>query len=144
MGSLSQLEKAPQLIAAVTAVILCMSVVHDAGYFLVIGREYQWFMSPTDYIASAITWLPLVLLSVTLVGMLQLALGAALKFRNAPYPIEVEARPDDGNEGGDRRGFVCRVVRYRPYGWKLLNRTGYVFDPAFYSLAAFLGLDSES
>jgi hypothetical protein len=88
MGSLFQLEKAPQLIAAVTAVILCMSVVHDAGYFLVIGREFQSFMSPTDYIASAITWLPLVLLSVAFVGMVQLALGRRSNFETRRIPLK--------------------------------------------------------
>ncbi|QUS39524.1 hypothetical protein RPMA_12280 [Tardiphaga alba] len=65
------LDRAPKALAALTTFTLVTTVVHDWGWFSVIGSEFQSLQTPYDYLAHALAWLPLNLLG--LVGMIVLS-----------------------------------------------------------------------
>jgi hypothetical protein len=47
-----------QLTALVTAIAFSASLIHDWGYFDVIGSEYRALETVTDYLSSALQWMP--------------------------------------------------------------------------------------
>jgi hypothetical protein len=49
------------ILSALTVGLLLTSVVHEYGYFLVIGTNFQALLTTSDYLASAVWWLPPVL-----------------------------------------------------------------------------------
>jgi hypothetical protein len=44
--------------APATVAFLALSVVHEWGYFFVVGRGFQSLLTTTDYLSNAIAWLP--------------------------------------------------------------------------------------
>ena len=53
------IENFAAVLGALTVVLLLMSVSHEYGYYAVVGRHFQTFLTTTDYFANAILWLPL-------------------------------------------------------------------------------------
>jgi hypothetical protein len=49
-------------LAALTVGLLLLSVVHEYGYFWIIGSRLQTFLTTSDYFANAIVWLPFFIL----------------------------------------------------------------------------------
>ncbi len=58
------LEHFAAVIGVVTAAILAMSWTHEYGYFSTIGRQFQTFLTTTDYVANGALWLPLAVLFI--------------------------------------------------------------------------------
>jgi|HubBroStandDraft_5_1064220.scaffolds.fasta_scaffold283414_2 hypothetical protein len=52
------LERFAAIVGTVTLTLLTLSVSHEYGYFLTIGRQFQTFLSASDYIINAVQWLP--------------------------------------------------------------------------------------
>lgn len=70
----SILDSASKVIALLSFSILILTVVHDWGYFWVVGLRFQSMQSPYDYLANSIEWLPYHLAS----GLLTVLLGFIL------------------------------------------------------------------
>jgi hypothetical protein len=64
------LKIAPSAIALVSFLMLALTVVHEWGYFFVIGSHFQTIASAYDYLSNAIIWLPqnLAIMCVGVVG----------------------------------------------------------------------------
>jgi hypothetical protein len=58
------LEHFAAILGAATAALLAMSWTHEYGYFSTIGRQFQTFLAPADYIANGALWLPLAILFI--------------------------------------------------------------------------------
>jgi hypothetical protein len=52
------LEAAGKAAAALSLVVLWLAFSYEYGFFQVVGREFQSLFGPTDYFASATSWLP--------------------------------------------------------------------------------------
>jgi hypothetical protein len=48
-----------KFIAALSFALLTVTVLHDWGYFWLLGSRFQCIQTPYDYLANAIEWLPL-------------------------------------------------------------------------------------
>jgi hypothetical protein len=57
-------ERFPTVLAAISFAVLITTVVHEWGYFSVVGIHFQALVSATDYLANSILWLPQTLLIV--------------------------------------------------------------------------------
>lgn len=55
------------VLGSLTVCLLVISVVHEYGYFWVVGREFQTFLTTGDYLANGVLWLPLTL--IILIGI---------------------------------------------------------------------------
>jgi hypothetical protein len=55
------LDNFAAIFGTVTVVMLVMSVSHEYGYFWSVGRQFQTFLTTTDYLANGVLWLPLAL-----------------------------------------------------------------------------------
>jgi hypothetical protein len=53
------LDNFTAIAGSLTLAILFMSVSHEYGYFWSVGRQYQAFLTTTDYLANGVLWLPL-------------------------------------------------------------------------------------
>jgi hypothetical protein len=53
------IEKLPQLITGVSFLVLTLAIVHEISYFALVGPQFQSLMSATDYLVSALSWMPL-------------------------------------------------------------------------------------
>lgn len=60
------LERITSVIAAMSALIVALSVSHEFGYFSYIGRFFQAFVTASDYFTNAILWMPVAI--ITIVG----------------------------------------------------------------------------
>jgi hypothetical protein len=49
------------IVGSLTVVLLLMSISHEYGYFLLMGQEFQTLLTPTDYLANGVLWLPVAL-----------------------------------------------------------------------------------
>jgi hypothetical protein len=58
------LEHFAAILGAATAALLAMSWTHEYGYFSTIGRQFQTFLTPADYVANGALWLPLAILFI--------------------------------------------------------------------------------
>jgi hypothetical protein len=78
------LDAAPKYITVVSFLVLTVTVVHEYGYFVIIGSHLQTIATTYDYLANAFIWLPT-------------AMGAvfALQALETAMPIE-KARTDAG------------------------------------------------
>jgi hypothetical protein len=50
------------ILGCLTVTLLLTSIVHEYGYFSLIGRNFQTLLTTSDYLANAVLWLPLVLM----------------------------------------------------------------------------------
>jgi hypothetical protein len=62
------LEYFAAILGAITATVLAMSWTHEYGYFWTIGRQFQTFLTTTDYITNGALWLPLGVLFIARMG----------------------------------------------------------------------------
>jgi hypothetical protein len=67
------LEKVPQLIAGATFLVLLLAVTHEWSYFDVVGHQFQSLMYATDYLVSALSWLPPIFISSLGLALIWLA-----------------------------------------------------------------------
>jgi|HubBroStandDraft_2_1064218.scaffolds.fasta_scaffold32169_5 hypothetical protein len=51
-------DRAPGIFAIGTVSVLLLTVLHELGYFLIVGFKFQSFLSVSDYFANSILWLP--------------------------------------------------------------------------------------
>lgn len=58
------LDRFAAIAAALTVSMIAISVCHEFGYFTVVGRHFQTFLGPTDYLANAILWMPFAVISL--------------------------------------------------------------------------------
>jgi hypothetical protein len=78
VSALSSLEDWPKslqaTLAGLASLALAASVAYETGYFSVIGWKYQGVLSTSDYLASALDWLPylVVLIGVSAAAVLTL------------------------------------------------------------------------
>ncbi|SDR45428.1 hypothetical protein SAMN05519103_03344 [Rhizobiales bacterium GAS113] len=86
MGQWFRLEKVPQILAALTASILCLSIIHDEGFYWIVGRQFQELMGPSDYLSGALHWLPVVVIAVMLAGIAQLSVNRYRNFEKRRTP----------------------------------------------------------
>jgi hypothetical protein len=84
-------DKLPQLIAGATFLVLTLAIVHEVAYFAVVGWQFQSLMSATDYLVSALSWMPLVLISFLVVAVLSLAF---VRFTEGRSPTELRSSTD--------------------------------------------------
>ena len=52
------LDRFAAIVAIVTFSIVVLSLCHEYGYFFSVGRQFQAFISTSDYFANATLWLP--------------------------------------------------------------------------------------
>jgi hypothetical protein len=52
------------ILGALTLALLLTSIVHEYGYFWMIGRNFQTLLATSDYLTNAVLWLPWVLFVV--------------------------------------------------------------------------------
>ena len=52
------------ILGALTVTLLALSISHEYGYFLLIGRNFQTLLTTSDYLANSVLWLPLALMFV--------------------------------------------------------------------------------
>jgi hypothetical protein len=64
-----------KLIAALSFALLTVTVLHDWGYFWVLGSRFQSIQTPYDHLANAIEWLPLYLALILLALLFAFVLG---------------------------------------------------------------------
>jgi hypothetical protein len=62
------LEHFAAIIGAFTVAVFAMSWCHEYGYFWVIGRQFQTFLTTTDYLTNVVLWLPLAVLFLYFYG----------------------------------------------------------------------------
>jgi hypothetical protein len=60
------LDSAPKAIAILGFLLLLMTVLHDWGFFWIVGSGYQSIQTPYDHLANSIEWLPENLLIVAI------------------------------------------------------------------------------
>lgn len=58
------LEHFGAAVTALTIGLLLMSISHEYGYFYVVGRYFQTFLSTTDYFNNAVLWVPAMLVTL--------------------------------------------------------------------------------
>jgi hypothetical protein len=76
----------PRLITTLSIFVLLAAVVHDWGYFLVVGSKFQELQTPYDYIANSIEWLPFALLFLCFAGVIPAFFAHVLpKFMKGPF-----------------------------------------------------------
>jgi hypothetical protein len=68
------LDLVPKAIALLSFAVLALTVVHEWGYFWVLGSHFQAVASAYDYFSNSILWLPQNLL------LLLLGLGAQASY----------------------------------------------------------------
>src|SRR5947209_5946132 len=72
------LDNVPKAIALLSATALLLTIVHDWGYFWIVGNRYLSIQTPYDHLTNSIEWLPQALLSLCLgfvisIGLEQIA-----------------------------------------------------------------------
>jgi hypothetical protein len=93
----SLLENGPKATALLSFCVLMLTVLHDWGYFWIIGSKFQSIQTPYDYIANSITWLPLSLGLITLylvATRLTLMIGRRSRddFKSTPHRLIQETQ----------------------------------------------------
>ena len=68
-----------KFIAALSFALLTVAVLHDWGYFWVLGSRFQSIQTPYDHLANAIEWLPLYLFLFLLSLLFTFALHALIR-----------------------------------------------------------------
>src|SRR6266436_6198252 len=58
------LENIAAILGTVTAAVLTMSWAHEYGYFASVGRQFQTFLTTSDYLTNGVLWLPLAILFI--------------------------------------------------------------------------------
>ncbi|BAM89626.1 hypothetical protein S58_36330 [Bradyrhizobium oligotrophicum S58] len=58
------LENFAKSIAALSAAMILLSVVHEFGYFAYVGSFFQTFVTATDYFTNAILWMPIGIITI--------------------------------------------------------------------------------
>lgn len=53
------LEHFAAIIGGATIALLVVSVSHEYGYFWIVGRHFQTFLTTSDYFSNAVLWLPI-------------------------------------------------------------------------------------
>ena len=71
------LDAAPKAIAVASFVVLLITVVHEYGYFFVVGSHLQAIATTYDYLANALVWLPA-------------AMGAIISLQGIEYAISIK------------------------------------------------------
>jgi hypothetical protein len=103
-------DSVPKLIATISIFVLTISVLHDWGYFWVVGSKFQQLQTSYDFIANSIDWLPIpALFSVTYAIAMFLGMKFAAKFKPSPsegFDSVVQARL--GKQ--QRRGRIVGVI----------------------------------
>lgn len=84
------LEAIGKIVAAITLLVLTLSVVYERAYFSVIGTTFQRFMSASDYFASVIAWL---FPSVISIGLTVLLVTVIVRLKGWPKEYK-DFRPD--------------------------------------------------
>jgi hypothetical protein len=64
------LEQFPKLLAFSTFAILSIAVVHEWGYFVVVGWHFLALMTPLDYLTAALLWIPATVLIWGFMGLM--------------------------------------------------------------------------
>jgi hypothetical protein len=60
----SFLENFAAILGVFTIIVLAMSWSHEYGYFWSVGRQFQTFLTTSDYLTNDVLWLPLALFLV--------------------------------------------------------------------------------
>src|SRR4051794_700759 len=76
------LDKLPQIVAGVSFFVLVLAIVHEYAYFAVVGAQYQSLMSATDYLVSALSWMPLLEIALFIDAIGFLAFGRLAQGRS--------------------------------------------------------------
>jgi hypothetical protein len=71
----SILDNFAAVLGTSTLALLLMSVSHEYGYFWIVGRSFQTFLSTTDYFSNAILWLPTMVVILYIFVDWEIALG---------------------------------------------------------------------
>jgi hypothetical protein len=79
-------ERFPTILAVTSFAVLVTTVVHEWGYFLVVGAHFQTLVSATDYLSNSILWLPQTL---ALLGVAYATAYALAWFAPPPTPPRV-------------------------------------------------------
>lgn len=82
------LDKLPQIVAGVSFLVLVLAIVHEYAYFMVVGPQYQSLMSATDYLVSALSWMPFIGISLFIVGVAMLSFARLAQGRSHPELLE--------------------------------------------------------
>ena len=83
------LDRFPSLLAMATFFVLSLAVTHEWAYYSIIGSHFQSLMSPTDYLSSALLWLPYIAVTWAIMGIL-----TALQWRIEGFTFPIRNRID--------------------------------------------------
>src|ERR1700730_5272203 len=75
------IDKLPQIIAGATFLVFVLAFVHEFAYFQVVGSQFQSLMTATDYLVSAISWMPFIGLVLFIVTLAILAVARLIEGR---------------------------------------------------------------
>lgn len=107
--------RATGIIALLSVATLLLTVVHDWGYFKVVGSHFQSLQTPTDYLANSLFWLPAYAAAYLLVLFVSFTIT----------PLIFGAKGEDG-------GFVRRksLRKFLPWRFFLVATPGLIFIAA--------------
>jgi hypothetical protein len=75
------LDKFPSMVAAATFIVLSLAVTHEWGYYSVFDPHIQGLVTPSDYLKSALLWLPAIVITYFIMATLTLLEWRASDFR---------------------------------------------------------------
>jgi len=78
------LDKFPSMVAAATFVVLSLSVTHEWGYYAQFDPHIQGLVAPSDYLKSALLWLPTIAITYFVMATLTVLQWRAEDFRFGP------------------------------------------------------------
>jgi hypothetical protein len=82
----SNLDRIPAVIALMTSLCIVLGILHNVGFFSVVGLKYLMLLTLEDHVAASISWTPWVLIGLSFTFMQQLDSFFAPKNMKAPEP----------------------------------------------------------
>ncbi|MBR0962237.1 hypothetical protein [Bradyrhizobium japonicum] len=78
------LEKFPSMVAAATFIVLSLAVTHEWGYYAQFDPHIQGLVAPSDYLKSALLWLPTIAITYFVMATLTVLQWRAADFNLRP------------------------------------------------------------
>jgi hypothetical protein len=78
------LDKFPSTVAAATFIVLSLAVTHEWGYYAQFDPHIQGLVAPSDYLKSALLWLPTIAITYFVMATLTVLQWRAADFRFGP------------------------------------------------------------
>jgi hypothetical protein len=74
------IDSVPKFITTISLFVLIVAVVHDWGYFSVVGSKFQQVQTTYDFVSNSIDWLPLPVLALAALMLLGMRLSRPVEY----------------------------------------------------------------